>query len=112
MSDQQEQVYRLIYKSEASENVTQAEVDKIVAVSKRNNKARNITGFLVFDHGQFMQLLKGDEQVVKDLYNNKIAKDDRHRNSRVVSEEFGPRLCNFWSMSKLAVGMFPEKKIS
>ena len=111
MNDQSEKFYRLMYQSEAIDSLTDTDVDEIVATSKRNNMAKNITGFLVFDNGQFMQLLEGDEAAVKELYHQRILKDPRHRNSKILKESHGPRMCSHWSMAKLPVGMFPYKKL-
>lgn len=111
MSDESQNFYRLMYQSDAIESLTDKDVDEIVSTSKRNNTAVNITGFLIFDNGQFMQLLEGEEEVVKKLYHDRIAKDPRHKNSKIIKESHGPRMCSYWSMAKLPVGMFPYKKL-
>lgn len=109
MSDEKELVYRLMYQSEAIESLTNEDVDEIIATSKKNNTQKNITGFLVFDNGQFIQLLEGEEKAVKDLYENKIKNDPRHKNSRLIREGNGKRMCSHWSMAQLPVGMFTNK---
>jgi len=110
MTDKNEVVYQLVYQSKGSTDLTQKDVDEIVAISKRNNTAKGISGFLVYESGKFMQLLEGDESVVKDLYFNIIAKDPRHSDAKVVDEKRGPRTCANWSMSRLPVSLWPKKK--
>ena len=106
MSDQGKEVYRIVYQSVGSETLTQEDVDSIVSWSKKNNTAKGISGFLIYEKGQFMQLLEGDEKLVKELYYNKIAKDTRHRDSKVLKEGLGRRTCAEWSMSQLPIGVF------
>ena len=104
-----EVVYQLTSQSKGSKGLTQKDVDEIVSISKKNNVAKGISGFLVYENGNFMQLLEGDEFVVKDLYFNKIAKDSRHSDAKVVEEKHGPRKCSNWAMSQLPVGFWPKK---
>ena len=106
MSARDQEVYQIIYQSTASDNLTQEDVDGIVIWSKKNNTAKGISGFLIYEKGRFMQLLEGDEKLVKDLYYNKIAKDTRHKDSKVVKEGHGRRTCAEWSMSQLPIGAF------
>lgn len=109
MSEKNAIVYQLLYQSKGSKSLTQKDVDQIVEISKRNNTAKGISGFLVYNNGNFMQLLEGDEALVKDLYFNKIAKDPRHSDAKVINETHGPRKCSNWSMSQLPIGMFSNK---
>ena len=110
MVDKKEEVYQLMYQSEAIDTLTKKDIKDIVDVSKKNNSDKGITGFLVFNNRQFMQLLEGDEEAVKHLYHEKIVKDKRHQKSVVIKESRGVRICSHWSMAHLPVGVFPHKK--
>jgi hypothetical protein len=106
MSKNSDKVYRLLYKSTAIATLTQKDVTEIVAHSESNNRKKGISGFLVFENRQFMQLLEGEESVVKALYYEKIAKDNRHQDVTVLKEGHGARMCAEWSMSQLPIGLF------
>jgi hypothetical protein len=111
MSSNPHKVFQLLYKSAGIPTLTQKDVAEIVAHSNKHNNARGISGFLVFENGQFMQLLEGDEAVIKELYHNKIAKDSRHTEVKILKESHGPRMFAEWSMSRLPIGMF-EKSLN
>ena len=48
---------RLIYTSEANGRLSGDEVFEIVETSARNNAKRDISGFLIFKDGRFLQLI-------------------------------------------------------
>jgi hypothetical protein len=112
MTTDSRNVFRILYKSVAVSSLTQKDVADIVAHSNKNNNAKGISGFLVFENGRFMQLLEGDEAIVKDLYYSKIAKDSRHSDVIVLKESHGPRTCSDWTMSQLPIGMFESKFVA
>lgn len=88
---------RLIYFSECSD-AKAVDVDKILEISRRNNKEKGITGFLVFDGQYFVQVLEGGRRVVSDLY-LKIAGDGRHNNVVLVGfQQISERGFTNWSM--------------
>ncbi len=71
----------------------------ILTLATERNRARNITGFLYFRDGRFMQLLEGDREKVIACY-NKIKKDSRHYNVKKFAEfEDESRLAPNWSMN-------------
>jgi hypothetical protein len=80
MSDE---LYYLIYVSAADHLMTEPELLEILAVSRRNNAANEITGLLLykenkrFENASFMQILEGKKDVVMNCY-KKIARDKRH----------------------------------
>jgi hypothetical protein len=71
--------YRLIYRSEATDALNDAELRSIAMFSALNNKAANISGLLLHHNGQIMQVLEGKADALQDLY-SRIEKDDRHVN--------------------------------
>lgn len=88
----------LVYTSIATKPLTDEELKDILAVSRKNNQAVNVTGMLLHKDGHFIQALEGEAEEVNRLY-AKIARDPRHNSvykmySRAVSERsFGD-----WSM--------------
>jgi len=49
----------------------------MLSTGRVRNKARGITGIIVYHEGQFLQILEGRERVVESLF-EKISKDPRH----------------------------------
>ena len=75
-------IYYLIYVSDSSNFQNKEEI--LDTVSIRNNTL-NISGFLVFKNGNFLQLLEGDKAAVINLF-SKIKKDMRHKNVTQILE--------------------------
>lgn len=95
-------MYRLIYASESNislgESGVDIEIGRILSKSKRNNPKRNIGGVLYYGDGHFFQVLEGEEAEVRALYDI-IAKDERHKNVRIIYQEpINSTLFGDWSM--------------
>jgi hypothetical protein len=54
------------------------ELITILEISRDNNAANNITGLLLYHDGSILQILEGEEAVVKKVF-NKISLDTRHK---------------------------------
>lgn len=63
------------------------ELDTITEQSRRNNKALNLTGALLFSKGYFCQVLEGEREAVEAMFET-IQMDNRH--SDVFVLEFEP----------------------
>jgi hypothetical protein len=91
-----------VYCSRASEGVDDAEVDRLVAFSQRNNASRGITGVLVFGSGVFFQWIEGPPADVQDLI-TRLHKDSRHHDivelDRIVEKR--ERLYPGWEMERV-----------
>ena len=79
-------MYRLIYISTASDALTSADVDAIVDASIRNNAPRNITGVLIYNGLNFLQVLEGTRLNVEEVF-NRIVQDPRHISVTTVLAE-------------------------
>jgi hypothetical protein len=92
-------LYNLIYCSLAAPAMQPSEVDKIIATAKHYNPRFGITGLLVYGSGIFFQWLEGPRDNVSSLMRI-IAKDPRHLNVVVLSEEdeIRDRLFPDWDM--------------
>lgn len=89
---------RLIYISSASGKFGQADLDAILATSRKNNSARGLTGMLLFHDGCFFQVLEGEAAIVERTFAT-ISNDTRHGGvivleSRTIAERGFPQ----WSM--------------
>lgn len=76
-----------------------SDLPRILEKARVKNEHLNITGFLLYDKGSFLQVLEGPEDSVQSVMTSILA-DDRHGNikfisNKIVSErEFGD-----WSMA-------------
>jgi hypothetical protein len=76
----------LVYKSKAKENITQTEIEAILETAQKFNQANALTGCLVFHNNYFIQLLEGEESVLRTLY-DRIANDSRHSEIELLYEK-------------------------
>ncbi|MEO1442551.1 MAG: BLUF domain-containing protein, partial [Chloroflexota bacterium] len=58
----------LVYVSYATEPMSGAELEALMAKSSANNKPLGVTGMLLYRQGFFIQVLEGEEDVVMPLY--------------------------------------------
>lgn len=68
---------QICYISTARPTVVPADVDAILAVSRRNNQRVRVTGLLLYNGKRFLQLLEGPVDAVEATY-RRIAADPRH----------------------------------
>lgn len=80
-------LYHLIYQSHAKEPFNLPQLIALLTQSHKHNSNKNITGLLLYlPSGQILQLLEGEESVVKNLYYEHIALDPRHTACTVLNE--------------------------
>jgi hypothetical protein len=88
----------MIYVSSATRLLSSRDLTQILRASNSNNKRLNITGMLLFANGSFIQVLEGEEQAVRLLY-EKIAKDPRHSHITLIDDsEIDHPVFSSWSM--------------
>jgi hypothetical protein len=91
-------MFALVYVSSAVHSFSPPELVDLLKTSHDNNAALSVTGMLLYKDGNFMQVLEGDEKIVRPLY-ARIERDPRHRGLLVLIE--GPihaRQFGEWSM--------------
>lgn len=59
---------RLLYSSQATQNITEQDIAEILEKSQKNNQEVGITGVLLYGGHLFMQVLEGPEQAVLKKY--------------------------------------------
>jgi hypothetical protein len=79
-------MYRLIYKSDSAVKMNWGIVGGILTASTRNNQRSGLTGALLLGKRHFLQVLEGDFLEINETF-QRISKDQRHRNIRIVSFE-------------------------
>tara|TARA_R110000868_G_scaffold32076_1_gene117065 strand:- start:10291 stop:10722 length:432 start_codon:yes stop_codon:yes gene_type:complete len=78
-------MFELTYRSVASSSISEKDILEILNEAKTFNFQNNITGCLVFYDNHFIQILEGDENIIKQIF-SKIVIDSRHSNVQVLSE--------------------------
>jgi len=88
----------LVYVSFEAYPMTDDELKSILVKAREVNKSKGVTGMLLYRDGFFIQVLEGEESIVRPLY-EKIAKDERHKNVLTVYvNEIENRTFSNWSM--------------
>jgi hypothetical protein len=96
-------MHQLIYTSAARPGLSEDDVFRIVQQAGRNNPSGDITGFLVFQNGRFLQLIEGPLMALEMLM-AQLAQDDRHRDLRILSHlPIWERSFPAWRMRRVGV---------
>src|SRR4051794_24960505 len=106
-------VYSLLYVSRSLLRLPDeaGEVDRIVAVARRENERLRVTGALVFTQAHFAQVLEGDQASVETLM-ARIRRDPRHDRVTIVSAgERDTRLFPQWSMAYSGGSLYVDRHI-
>ncbi len=89
---------RIIYLSTSRNLMSNAEIEEILAVSRRRNQEDQVTGLLVYHEGCFFQALEGTAQAVQTVF-GRIKKDPRHASILMLLDaEVEARAFPDWSM--------------
>jgi hypothetical protein len=78
-------MYQLVYISTAK-SVEDAEIERILAQSRRNNQRDEVTGLLLYNGRRFLQALEGPSAAVYRTY-ERIRADERHRAAVMLSSK-------------------------
>jgi len=109
-------VARLAYISTARPDLTAKEVESIVEEARVRNQAQDITGLLVFNGTNFLQVIEGPGPNLLGVFDS-ICRDDRHEGVvRVHAEHEVDRAFSDWSMGfgliESAAGTAPREAFS
>ena len=95
--------FRLVYLStnqlRGTAEQKEADIEAILAASRRNNDAVGVTGALTFSDGYFAQVLEGPQDAVEVTF-ERIQQDDRHSDVQLLEfVPIGERTFSNWSMA-------------
>lgn len=91
-------IHRLVYLSAATELLSKPDLLNLLNKARQKNLSLGVTGLLLYKDGDFIQLLEGERDAVKALYQT-ILQDRRHRGATLIlEEEAETRLFADWSM--------------
>ena len=78
--------------------------------SARNNPAKEVTGLLLYNGRNFLQLLEGEESELVTLM-VKISHDPRHTGISMIDRKIvGERVCPNWAMKRITIADSVEKR--
>ncbi|RZJ95197.1 MAG: BLUF domain-containing protein [Hymenobacter sp.] len=97
-------MYHIIYSSQAKTAMTLTTLVVLLMQARALNERQHVTGALVYGDGQFMQVMEGEEAVIKDLY-ARVLKDPRHYDVRTLAE--GPIASRSFAQWSMAFGEVP-----
>lgn len=92
-------LHSLVYVSASDHRLAGVDLQTLLAQSRRNNAAHDITGLLLYRAGTFLQFLEGQEADVELLY-AAIEADPRHHDVTLVRRRPQPhRQFPSWTMA-------------
>jgi hypothetical protein len=78
--------FQLGYVSTANDRMMRQDLLELLTVARRINRDNDVTGLLLFDGRQFLQVLEGAEAKVREIF-ARIAQDPRHGDLDILFEE-------------------------
>ena len=91
---------QLVYISTGSFDLEESEVADILATSLRKNPERGLTGFLIYNGRNFLQLLEGEADKIE-LLMDELAQDSRHHGLvRIEDVAIEHRRFEDWTMRR------------
>jgi len=91
-------MYYIIYLSAGVNWFSEKELTDVLEISNINNAQCDVTGLLLYSEGSFIQLLEGEEQIVKTTF-NRINQDQRHKGMTIIASGIiGYRNFPEWAM--------------
>jgi Sensors of blue-light using FAD len=103
-------VFQLMYRSHSriAAHQRQAELGSIFSAARANNKKAGVTGALLVTDDWFVQVLEGEADAVRALY-QRICADTRHERITLITEGTAPgRTFARWAMAKVAADGEPD----
>ncbi len=103
----------LVYVSTASHQLAEAEISHLLDRARARNALEQITGVLLYSHGNFMQYLEGPCAGVARVYAHIVADRLHHGIIELVREPIPAREFSDWTMAFRSISAFgmssPEK---
>lgn len=91
---------RIVYISTAS-GLSADQIGELVESAQRNNAGREITGFLIYNGRNFLQMIEGPKAALMSLMST-LARDPRHSGMlTLIDEPIEDRSCPEWSMHRM-----------
>lgn len=93
-----------------AEALEPSDISDILQVCQQNNAARSVTGLLLYNGRNFLQLLEGEAEAL-DWLMERISQDPRHSGiSLLYDEPATERACPDWLMKRIVLGESGETR--
>lgn len=110
-ADSSMQVTRLVYTSR-HDTLDAAALDSILKSSLKNNSRELVTGVLVVEESNFLQLIEGSREAIAKCF-ARIMEDKRHHDVQVIScGDVSRRLFQDWNMRVVDVSEIKQEILS
>lgn len=93
-------MFRILYSSIATLTMSEDDLRSLLAGARVHNQDASVTGMLVYNGGEFLQVLEGEAAAVLQTF-NRIERDPRHQKDSITTLQrgsYGGRLFDGWSM--------------
>jgi len=96
----------LVYVSTASHHLSEAEISHLLDRARERNAKEQVTGVLLYSHGNFMQYLEGPRAGVARVYEHIVADGLHHGIIELVREPIPTREFADWTMAFRSISAF------
>lgn len=102
-------LYSICYVSSAN-NLSANSLEKLFFETEQNNSRLNMSGLLIYNNGNFLQILEGENVHINNLF-SKIKKDDRHRSIiKLIDTPIEERVFDNYNVGFLIVNDLKKQK--
>lgn len=78
-------LHRIVYVSSSHDELTDTELQEILITSRAYNSKRNITGILIYNEGNILQILEGTKKDLRTLFGI-ISQDSKHHSCIILQD--------------------------
>jgi hypothetical protein len=102
----------LLYLSSAGKKFSDSELIDLLSKARKNNSRLNVTGMLLYHDGNFLQVLEGEEDDVRPLFET-ISQDPRHQSViKLIERPITERMFGEWSMAFRTLDDLPTGELA
>ncbi len=92
------ELVHIVYLSYSSKELSESELNELLATIRRKNDIQNITGLLLYNDEAFIQVIEGERETIHQVF-DLISNDSRHANIiKLLEEPIAKRAFPGWSM--------------
>jgi hypothetical protein len=96
----------LVYVSTAAHHLSEAEIGHLLDRARERNAKEQVTGVLLYSHGNFLQYLEGPLAGVANVYEHIVADRLHHGIIELVREPIAAREFSDWTMAFRSISAF------
>ena len=96
----------LVYVSTAAHHLSETEIGHLLDRARERNAKEQVTGVLLYSHGNFMQYLEGPRAGVAHVYEHIMADRLHHGIIELVREPIAAREFSDWTMAFRSISAF------